>query len=170
MHIGWLMTSRSLSIEPRLSLRFPSFARIHFPIISRRRPGDIWIVWCEDARARIVLNIHRASPRGVEASRVPGIHHPFKRAAEGRESRFAKCCQNVDEVTCGVEGTPIDGRVCLWKSCSVLVLQGRGSRRILVRRKDCSYLIAQKRNKWLVSWSARIWETRDRMKRSSDSW
>jgi len=43
--------TRSFNTERRLGPRFPSFARIHFPIISRRRPGDIWIVWYENTRA-----------------------------------------------------------------------------------------------------------------------
>lgn len=73
-----------------------------------------------ETHARIVLNIHRASLRGVEASRVPGIHHPFKRAAEGRESRSAKRCQNVDEVTCEVEETPVDRRARLRKFCPAI--------------------------------------------------
>lgn len=95
-----------------ISLLFRDVAQVIYELFGTR------------THARIVLNIHRAS-WGVEASRVPGIHHPFKRAAEGRESRFAKRCQNVDEVTCEVEETSVDRRARLRKFCSVIIsLQG----------------------------------------------
>lgn len=64
--------------------RFPSFAREFISLLFRDVAQVIYELFGTRTHARIVLNIHRASRRGVEASRVPGIHHPLKRAGEGR--------------------------------------------------------------------------------------